>query len=126
MSRVAQLKTKTVILISIVIIVVGLGGWALAAHLANPTAQTVINAQHQTTQISYHGQNGVTALRLLERYATVKVKYYSFGDFVTSINGTASSSSKYWIFYVNGKEASSGASIYVTNNNQLIMWRLES
>jgi len=127
MSRVALPKTKTFILtIILAVLVISLGGWALTAKLSNNGVQTVVNTQHQTTQISYRGQNGVTALSLLKRYASVKVIHYSFGDFVTTINGTASSSSKYWIFYVNGKESSVGAGVYVTKNGQTLTWKLES
>jgi predicted component of viral defense system (DUF524 family) len=126
MGRVALNKTKTLVTIIIVVVIVGLGSWALAAHLSNGDVQTVVNGQHQITQISYKGQSGVNALKLLERYAEVKVTHYSFGDFVSSINGTAGNGPKYWIMYVNGKESSVGASDYITRNSDTIKWKLES
>jgi predicted component of viral defense system (DUF524 family) len=126
MGRVALNKTKTLVTIIIVVVIVGLGSWALAAHLSSGDVQTVVNGQHQITQISYKGQNGVNALKLLERYANVKVTHYSFGDYVSSINGTAGNGPKYWILYVNGKESSVGASDYITKNSDTLKWRLET
>ncbi|MGH7234405.1 MAG: DUF4430 domain-containing protein, partial [Candidatus Saccharimonadales bacterium] len=32
---------------------------------------------------------------------------------------------KYWTFYVNGKEASVGASSYVTKNSDRLTWKLQ-
>lgn len=125
MSRVAQvLKNKLAATAALVLIVgAGVGIWS---HGVNPYhVQTVTNAQHQTTQISYQGENGQNALVLLERHADVQVKHYSFGDMVTSINGTPGNGPKYWIFYVNGQEASVGAGSYITKNSDTISWKLQ-
>jgi hypothetical protein len=62
---------------------------------------------------------------LLEKHATIQAKHYSFGYFVTSIDGVVGNGPKYWTFYVNGKEASVGASSYVTKNSDRINWKLQ-
>ncbi|HUC87747.1 MAG TPA: DUF4430 domain-containing protein [Candidatus Binatia bacterium] len=126
MSRVAQdLKTKLILpVVALVVIITGVS-LGIYAHDHSDQAQTVTNAQHQLTQISYHGQNGVNAYILLKKYATVQAKHYSFGYFVTSIDGVVGNGPKYWTLYVNGKEASVGASSFVTKNSDDITWKLQ-
>lgn len=126
MSRVAQsINSKLVVLAAIIIVVlVGLGVYVQNKNSSD--VQTVTNSHHQITQISYNGENGVNAYVLLNRYAKVQAKHYSFGYFVTSINGVAGNGPKYWTFYVNGKEASVGASSYITKNTDKITWMLQS
>lgn len=126
MSRVALVLTKTKLAAIIAAIVIVGGGVGIWSHGANPAhVQTVTNTQYQTTQISYDGKNGVDALTLLKTHAQVQVKHYSFGDLVTSINGTPGNGPKYWTFYVNGKEANVGAGSYVTKSSDTITWRLQ-
>lgn len=124
MSRVALTKT---LLITLAVVVVGAGGgtWAAIANSPSHKVATVVNAQHQITQMSYQGQAGQTALTLLKKHATVQVKHYSFGDQVIAINGTSGNGPKYWTFYINSKEASVGAGTYVTKSTDKIMWKLQ-
>jgi hypothetical protein len=127
MGRVAQILRSHVILTSVAVIVLLAGaGTALYVHDKNSGGvQTTTNSQHQLTQISYDGKNGVNAFVLLKKYAVVQAKHYSFGYLVTSINGVAGNGPKYWTFFVNGKEASVGASSYITKSSDTITWRLE-
>lgn len=109
-----------------VVAVVGVGGiWATVANSPSHKVDSVVNSQGKTTQLSYQGQEGKNALALLKQHATVQTKHYSFGDLVTSINGTAGNGPKYWTFYVNGKQASVGAGSYVTKDSDKIMWKLQ-
>lgn len=126
MGRAALCKTKNLI-IAVVVIAAAAGGgaWAYVANSPSHQVEAIANAQHQLTQISYRGQNGVDALTLLRKHATVQTKHYSFGDLVTSINASAGSGPKYWTFYINGKEASVGAGAYVSKNSDTLMWRLQ-
>jgi len=125
MGRVAQtLKSKVTLIVVLVLVVAGGGGVWWHEDAAN-RVQTVTNARHQITQLSYRGQNGVNAFTLLKRHAQVKYKHYSFGDFVTSIDGTAGNGPKYWTLYVNNKEASVGASAYITKNSETVTWKLQ-
>lgn len=72
-------------------------------------------------------RNGETALDLIKRTHTVVTKDYDFGTLVESIdsvmNGTEN---KYWILYVNGKQASVGAGAYTIQKNDAIEWRFEA
>jgi hypothetical protein len=119
------LKSKKFVLTLIVVIaaISSVAIWHFATNSGK--AQIVTNAAHQTTQISYDGKDGANALDLLKKHATVATKHYSFGDVVTSINGTDGSGPKYWIFYINGQAASEGAGTYITKKGDLITWKLQ-
>jgi hypothetical protein len=124
MSRAAIRQTVTSAVI--VIATLGLGSWAYVANSPSHKVTVTTNAQHQTTQLSYHGQAGQNALVLLEKHASVQVKHYSFGDMVTSIDSTSGTGPKYWTLYINGKEATVGAGSYVTKSTDTVTWKLQS
>ncbi len=126
MSRVALTKVKKLIITSVVVITAA--GSITGAVIANSPSHkvgTTLNAQHQVTYITYRGENGTDALTLLKKHAQVQVKHYSFGDLVTSINGSTGNGPKYWTFYINGKEAQVGAGSYVTKNSDTLSWKLQ-
>jgi hypothetical protein len=125
MGRVALTKPVKLIIAAAVAVVLLGGGAVTYMTAAHNSVQTVSNAQHQLTEISYHGQNGVDALTLLKKHATVSVKHYSFGDLVTSINGSEGKGPKYWTFYVNGKQATAGAGAYKTKDSDTLDWKLQ-
>jgi len=113
------------IVIGLIIALLVIGGGIWVANSPSHKVNAVVNSQGQTTQLSYRGQNGKNALALLKQHASVQTKHYSFGDLVTSINGTAGNGPKYWTFYVNGKQASVGAGAYTTKDSDKIMWKLQ-
>jgi len=125
MSRPALRKAKIILLAAVIALGAGLGTWAYVGNLPNHKVSLVTTAKHQTTQISYQGQSGINALALLKKHAQVTTKHYSFGDMVTSIDGTTGNGPKYWTFYLNGKEASVGAGSYVTKSSDHITWKLQ-
>jgi hypothetical protein len=126
MSKLAKSKINIIVgVIVILAIAVGLGSWAYVANTPSHKLSVVVNSQNQLSEVSYKGQAGVNAMTLLERHVTVGVKHYSFGDFVTSINGVVGNGPKYWTFYINGKEAAMGASSYVTKNSDTLTWKLQ-
>lgn len=119
-------QTKTLIM-GLVIAGVIVGGVVDAVVANSPSHKVGVatNSQHQTTDIKYNGVAGQTALALLEKHAKVGVKHYSFGDLVTSINGTPGNGPKYWTFYINGKEAQVGAGSYTTKAGDKLEWKLQ-
>jgi hypothetical protein len=126
MGRATPSKVKIVVLAAAVVLAgASAGTWAYVGNLPSHKVNLVSNVQHQVIQISYHGQDGTNALELLKKHASITAKHYSFGDMVTAIDGTAGSGPKYWTFYVNGKEASVGASSYVTKDTDNIAWKLQ-
>jgi hypothetical protein len=52
-------------------------------------------------------------------------EYPSLGVFVEKINGVKGESGKYWIYYVNDKQAQVGVSNYVLKEGDIISWRQE-
>lgn len=125
MSRTAPSKTKVILIVAAVVAAIGGGSWAYIANSPEYKTHAEVNAEHQTTQLSYEGQNGKNALDLLKAHAAVETKHYSFGDQVVSINGTTGNGPKYWTFYVNGKQAQVGAGAYTTKNSDELMWKLQ-
>lgn len=123
MSRAAILKTNVIAVV--VIAALGFGSWAYVANSPNHKVSVITNAQHQTTQLSYHGQAGQNALMLLKKHASVQTKHYSFGDMVTAIDGTKGAGPKYWTFYINGKMASVGAGSYTAKSTDILTWKLQ-
>ena len=51
--------------------------------------------------------------------------YSGMGKFVEEINGLKSSQNKYWIYYINGKEANVGISNYKINPGDVVSWKLK-
>jgi hypothetical protein len=126
MSRVAQNRLKTT-LIAIALVALGAGSAAIAviSNSSSHKVGTTVNSQSLLTDIKYNGQTGVSALDLLKKHAKVQTKHYSFGDLVTSINGSPGNGPKYWTFYANGKPASVGAGTYITKNSDKLEWKLQ-
>lgn len=52
-------------------------------------------------------------------------EYPSLGIFINEINNIKGERGKYWIYYVNDKEASVGASKYILKAGDIISWKLE-
>ncbi len=76
--------------------------------------------------VKYAGQDGQTALALLQAGTQVETQESSFGEFVSGINGVQANAAKnYWAFYVDGDYATEGAGSYQTKDGQMIEWRLE-
>ncbi len=123
MSRAAILKTN--IIAVVVIAALGFGATAYVANSPTHKVSVVTNAQHQTIQLSYHGQSNQNALALLKKHATVQTKHYTFGDMVTTINGTKGTGPKYWTFYINNRMANVGAGVYTTKSTDTLTWKLQ-
>jgi len=112
-----------VIAIIILIVLVGLGGHFLGRFNQKEKTETSQISGVQT--FTYEGENGKSALDLLKDKAKVETTDSSFGSFVVSINGTSNSADHFWMFYVNGNLASTGADQYQTKEGDKIEWRYE-
>lgn len=124
MGRTAQSAKSKIITLALVVLIAiaGVGGAAISNRASRAQIQSQSN---QTVDVKYKGREGQTALDLLKKYATVQTKHYSFGDQVTSINGTVGNGPKYWSFYLNGKLANVGAGAYKTHDSDNIEWKLQ-
>lgn len=91
--------------------------------LNKPPLPTIENKYNPT--ITYQCETGKTAFELLQQKHDVKSTDSEFGALVTSINGTEQSRNKYWLYSVDGKEATVSASFYNCQEKESIKWELK-
>jgi len=60
-----------------------------------------------------------------ESFSFKSTNHAGLGYFIESINGVKGEPGKYWIYYVNGKEASVGVSNYILKDGDSILWKQE-
>ncbi len=60
---------------------------------------------------------------MLDGVADVGFQQYSFGKFITSINGIAANTTHNWFFFVNGQPAGVGADSYYPLGNDTLEFR---
>lgn len=76
--------------------------------------------------ITQEAKEGDTVLDLLISTKNPEIKEYSFGKAVESISGIKNGQDKkYWLYSVNGKEASVGAGDYKLAENDKVLWELK-
>src|SRR5262245_5756460 len=80
------------------------------ATSVKPDSADTTPVQSTVAAIEYPGQDGKSALQLLQISHQVGIKHYSYGDFVESIDGVKPDSQHFWALYVNDKFAQVGAS----------------
>lgn len=82
----------------------------------------------KNNEITYKGQDHISALLLLQGVAKVTISGTGDMAFVTGIDGVKADSAKkqFWSFSVNGKEAAVGAGSYITKNTDTITWKLST
>jgi len=121
----------SIISVVILLVILGLVG-ILVGPVAenNKTNKAVAGLESQATPVtvktvSYDGQEGKTALAILQETHKVEIQESSMGSFVASIDGTANQADTFWMFYVDGKLAPVGADQYKTKNAEKIEWRFE-
>ena len=90
-----------------------------------PTPTPAETEQSEPQEVVYQGEEGKTALELLQQNADVEMSGEGEMAFVTSINGYTAKSDEFWSFLVNGQMAEVGAGTYVTTNNDEITWKIE-
>lgn len=119
-----------------VIVLIGIGIYSFnkfdrvdVATTPSPTTSAEVSPTPATAQeVTYQGQEGKTALALLEENAEVKTKGEGANAFVSSINGYAADSAKkeFWAFYLNGESATVGAGSYDTKDTDTITWKIQT
>ncbi len=83
-------------------------------------------ASSTTTQVlEYDCQNGKSAFEVLTTQAQVESEDSSLGKLVKGINGISQNGGKYWLYSVDGKEATVGASSYICKGGEKIRWELK-
>ncbi len=133
--KISEISLSSFLLvISITLLAVGcnktsqeIGVRSQEVNLQLGSTPTPIQAEEvKSDYIKYQGQEGKNALDLLKQTQKVTLKTYAgVGEFVNGINGLESDSKHFWSFYVNGAQATVGASTYTTKSTDVIEWKFE-
>jgi hypothetical protein len=83
------------------------------------------NDKTQNEKVTYEGEDGMDALTLLKKIASVE---QDSSGLVTGINGRNADSKKkeFWGFYINGKMSEVGPAEYQTKNEDTMEWKIET
>jgi len=82
-------------------------------------------ASEQKLVVSYNCEQGKSVFDVLKNKETVESSDGSFGKFVSGINGVSQGNGKYWLYSVDGQEATVGASDYICKGGENITWELK-
>lgn len=83
------------------------------------------STQKGIESFSYNGRSGIDALTLLKEKTEVEQDKTGM---VVSINGRKANNEKreFWSFYVNRVQANVGSADYITKNDDIIDWKIET
>src|SRR3989338_1175003 len=126
---------KKIEMFVVVVIIAGIG--IVYAFKQKPVAVSVVkdttmmsaespkndlNQQAPETTIIYGGQDGKTALQLLQTNHIVTTE---FDGSVSSIDGVIPDATQVWSMYVNGELSQELPGVYVTKSSDSIKWQIE-
>lgn len=112
---------KTYLLLPAFLAVLFLGASCTKTATTNGNVNT--NAVARNYAVTYAGQDGKSALELLQQNHQVEA---SAEGFVNAIDGQKPGDRVYWAFYINDQLANTGAKDLITKNGDQIGWILES
>lgn len=119
-------KWQTGLLVIIILAIVVAGGYIYKnrnnnSASTNTTTASTVNAE-QSKVITYSGEDGKTVYDILKAKYSVDAKDSSSGVMVNSINGLAATTSEFWLYSVNGTDATVAADKYFTKADDQIKW----
>src|SRR5689334_17915029 len=106
------------IIVVVVLELLGIGASELAKK--SPSKQTTGTSQSTVAPISYAGQEGKSVLELLKANHQVESVDSSYGTYVQSIDGKASTETSVWLYYVNNEPGLEAADKTITKDGQTI------
>lgn len=90
------------------------------------TTEVIKSSVAEVKNFNHQCVTGKTAFdALMEKSADVKFENSSLGKFITSINGSEQGNGKYWLYKINGKEASVSADKYICGEGEQVEWELK-
>lgn len=110
---------------------------AVATHspapVSAPASTTTANATLKVGNTAYplevsQGETVIAAMRALAASSTftfIGHDYPTLGFFVDSINGEKNADGKYWMLYLNGVSATTGASALMMSPGDIVEWKYE-
>lgn len=72
--------------------------------------------------VEYSGVERKNVLELLQQNAKVEYTPNDNGAFITSVNGIKNSDTEFWLYSVNGVDATVAADKYITKSGDRIKW----
>lgn len=116
---------KGLLLVCVLILIGIFFGWIMmqnrlrSAVLPSP----MVSAGNAT--FAYPCEAGKSVFDVLTGKAKVEYSDNSFGKLVTSINNTKQGNSKYWLYSIDNKEATVGATTYICQGSEEVKWELK-
>jgi hypothetical protein len=123
-----QILTYVIVVLVAIGVIAG-GFYGYQALTAKKSDSTIIANSCETSNngrtVTYKGEDGITALALLNKNCQTESTGQGESSFITKINGVeANSSNEFWSFKVNGEMAMVGAGSHTTNSSETITWEL--
>lgn len=102
-------------------------GFNTQSRINFETLEKITPSQSPAGQVnlSYNCQPGSSAYEILEKENKVEYQGSSFGRMITSINGLSQGSGKYWLYSIDGKDATVSADAYLCQGSEKIEWELK-
>ena len=118
------------ILLVLVLVVSGFFGFKnkdrfLKFNKENKDSVLETSTKRGIDSFNYNGRSGIDALTLLKEKTEVEQDKTGM---VVSISGRKANNEKreFWSFYVNGVQANVGSADYITKNDDIIDWKIET
>lgn len=115
------LMQRNIIVIGIVLVLVGLsvGGYRWYKSSANTSSVTA-------NSLTYNCEQGKNALELLDLYTdNLEIRDFSFGKQIIAINGVSQGGGKFWLYTIDGREATTSADSYYCQDEEVVEWQLK-
>lgn len=126
-------NSKLLVAGSVILIILALGigvyYWSVVRNASNQTSNANLNTQlnqSDLTKLAYNCDMGRSAFEALKRhFSKVDSRDTKSGVFVTSINGIEQGGGKYWIYSINGQDATVSADTYKCKSGDMVSWQLK-
>jgi uncharacterized protein YxeA len=126
-------KWQKILIAIIVLAIIGVAGYtyknqhnqAGTTDLSSSTLPTT-PSDWQSKVITYSGEEGKTVYEILKLGYQVEANEGSSGVMVNSINGLKATDKDFWLYSVNGQDATVAADKYFTKTSDQIKWEYKS
>lgn len=89
------------------------------------TPEATVLQTSNVEKIEFNCESGKSVFETLQDSHNIKFTESDLGNLVTSIDEVEQSDGKYWLYSINDKEATVGASTYICQDAEKITWELK-